>query len=115
MATLDADQARAAIDSMLRFAAGRSEATPPTVRAAARRVAERDRAFAEAAVRVRGVHVAPGDWDEAVRSVLFTDDRTRLAYPGLALPQAVAEAHGGDLRMRETPPGTVLAIRFPAA
>jgi CheY-like chemotaxis protein len=115
MAALDADQARAAIDSMLRFAASRSDASPPTVGAVARRVADRDRAYAEAAVRVRGVHVAPGEWDDLLRSVLFTDDDTRRAYPGLALPMAVAEAHGGGLRMRETAPGTVLAIRFPAA
>jgi DNA-binding response OmpR family regulator len=115
MASLDADQARAAIDAMLRFAASRSDVATPTVGAAARRVAERDRAFAEAAVRVRGVHVPAGDWDEVVKSVLFTDENTRRAYPGLALPLAVAEAHGGGLRMRETPPGTVLAIRFPAA
>ena len=33
--------------------------------------------------------------------------------PGLALPQAVAHAHGGDLSLRETQPGTVVSLRFP--
>ena len=45
-------------------------------------------------------------------SVLGVDDRTREPYPGLALCQAVAKAHGGQLLRKEGKKGTVVTLRF---
>ena len=58
-------------------------------------------------MRVQGATVPSEVWREAVTTVLWTDERSRESAPGLALPQAVAHAHGGDLSLRETQPGTV--------
>ncbi len=110
----DPDMAKAALDALVRFAVGRSEAKPALVRGIARRFSARGHVFAEAAIRARGVHVPPVEWDEHVGSVVWTDERNRLPFPGLALPAAVATAHGGSVVRRDTPPGTVLAIRFPS-
>jgi hypothetical protein len=71
--------------------------------------------LAEAAVRVRGAHVGPDEVADAVRTVLWTDDRTRASHPGLALADAVARGHRGGLVARDTAAGTAVALRFPAA
>jgi DNA-binding response OmpR family regulator len=109
----DAAQVRRGLDTILRFLAARSAERPVPLRSAARRVRESGRRRTEAAVRARGVHVPEEDWEGLASSVVLTDDRTRLPYPGLALARAVAEGHGGTFTFRDTGPGTILAMRFP--
>jgi CheY-like chemotaxis protein len=114
-APVDAAQVRSAFDATLRFLAARAPSRPAPARGLLRRVREGRRAFVEAAMRVQGA-VVPGEvWRDAVATVLWTDERTRETAPGLALPSAVAKAHGGGLSLRETPPGTVVSLRFPDA
>ena len=113
--SLDGEQVRAALDGVLCYLAARSESRPAPVRGIVRGIREGGRDLAEAAVRVRGLHVAPDDFRDAVGTVLWTDERTRTGHPGLALPDAVARGHGGSLVTRETEPGTVVAFRVPVA
>ena len=112
-ALADMAQVRTSLDAILRFLAARSGEQPTPVRGVARRVVHRGRPGAEAAVRARGVHLPAEERPDLLESVLLTDDRTRLAYPGLALARAVAEGHGGTFTFRDSAPGTVLAMRFP--
>ena len=111
---LDGAQVAAALDGILSYLSARADSRPAPVRGIVRRVREGGRLLAEAAIRVRGLHVSPERWHEAVSTVLWTDERTREGHPGLALPDAVARGHGGSLVARETGPGTVVAFRVPA-
>jgi hypothetical protein len=115
VASADSRQVGLAFDATLRFLAARSPDAPARASGVVRRATEEGPAVAEAAVRVRGVHLKEADLEGALGSVLWTDDRTRACHPGLALPHAVAVRHGGGLLARETPVGTALALRLPLA
>ena len=112
-APVDAGQVRSAFDATLRFLAARAPSRPAPARGLLRRVREGRRAYVEAAMRVQGAVIPSEVWKEAVTTVLWTDERTREPAPGLALPHAVARAHGGGLSLRATQPGTVVSLRFP--
>jgi CheY-like chemotaxis protein len=114
-ARADPAQVGPALDAVLRFLAARGPERPVRLRYAVRRPRKGPGDFVEAAVRAEGVHLAPGEWESLRAALVLTDERTRLPYPGLAVPGTVAGAHGGSLRLRETPRGTVVSLRLPAA
>jgi CheY-like chemotaxis protein len=115
LASADPNQVGLALDATLRFLAARAGDAPAPAQGVVRRVREEGTDLAEAAVRVRGARVAASEVEEAVGTVLWTDDRTRATHPGLAIPDAVARAHGGGLLARDTAAGTAVALRFPSA
>jgi DNA-binding response OmpR family regulator len=114
-ALADPAQVGPALDAMVRLLAARSEARPVLLRFGVRRPRRAGERFVEAALRAEGVHVPPEEWEALAAALFRTDERTRLPYPGLAVPRRVADAHGGALRLRETDEGTVLVLRLPAA
>jgi DNA-binding NarL/FixJ family response regulator len=114
-AMADAQQVGRAMDAVLRFLAARSRARPAPVRIAVRRGRRPGPPRVEAAVLGSGVALGATEVPEALDAVLLTDERTREPYPGLALPRAVAEAHGGSLRLRETERGAVVGLVLPGS
>jgi signal transduction histidine kinase len=111
-ALADAGQLREAVDAAIRHLAAVSGQRPAALRAAARPSTAHDRAGVEVALRVEGLVLDAGRLASAAASVLEVDEVTRVPYPGLALPAAVARAHGGRLARRESRRGTVLLLRL---
>ena len=63
--------------------------------------------------RVEGLALSAERVAAALGAVLEVDATGRTPFPGLALPAAVAAAHGGGLVARSSARGTVLALRLP--
>lgn len=109
----DADAIGAALDALLRWLAFQAASRPAALRSVARPSTAPDGRGVEVAARVEGLVLPPERVRPARGAVLCVDEATRTPYPGLALPVAVAAAHGGELVHKEGRRGTVLALRLP--
>lgn len=109
----DADAIGAALDALLRWLAFQAASRPAPSRAVARPSTAPDGRGVEVAARVEGLVLPPERVQTALGEVLCVDEATRTPYPGLALPVAVAAAHGGAIVRKEGRRGTVLALRLP--
>jgi CheY-like chemotaxis protein len=109
----DAGQVRRALDAVVRVLASRDGTASGRLRFAVRRRASSGGRFLEARLRLDGVVLPRDDWDRLRDAVVLSDERTRAALPGLALPAAVARSHGGRLHLRESRRGTVVALALP--
>ena len=109
-ADVDAAQVRAALRAALGLLAGASGARPAPVHARADREGRSVRLSLLAPEADRALLLHPD-----VDGVVLTQDTTRVAMPGLALPRAVAEAHGGSVSLGAAPPrGLRLDVRLGA-
>ena len=112
-AQADAGQVREAIDALVRFLAALAPARPAPLRLLARASTAADGRGVEVAARVEGLELPAERVAAALGAVLEVDATGRTPFPGLALPAAVAAAHGGALVARSSARGTVLALRLP--
>ncbi len=115
---VDAEQVTGAFGSALTFLAAQSSDAPVKVEGRVRtlppqRAPGSSRPLLEAALRGRGVMLNERELADYRRTVIWSHEETRLPYPGLALADAVAAGHGGNLAVRATDEGAVLALRLP--
>lgn len=112
-AAADARQWATALDAVLGCLSGLSHPEPCRVRA---RVAPSLEAGDPHRVQVlaEGLHLPPDQLEALPGLVLASHSTTRRPHPGLALPAAVARAHGGRLRLRAQRRGLLLTLMLPA-
>ncbi|MHC5009994.1 MAG: hypothetical protein ACYTG6_03470 [Planctomycetota bacterium] len=113
--SFDPRQVRHALSCLLDVAAARVPEAPLPVKVRVHAVRHGDGRAVEAAVKGRGLRMGDTEFEALRARVLWTHDETRVSYPGLALPDAVAREHGGRLVARPGRGGDILALVLPAA
>lgn len=111
----DPGQVRLALETLLEYLYGLGEGDRVAVDGRVRPVRMRQGQAVEAALRARGLSLEAGRMEADRGRILWSHEDTRQAHPGLALPQAVARAHHGQLVARMSSRGPVLALRLPLA
>jgi len=109
----DADHLRVAFEALARVLSTRGGMHPQPVTATVRTA--RSGTAVEGLLRAPGVRLGGSEIAHLEHLALVTDDQTRGAHPGLALPREVARLHGGTLVTRQGRRGTVLGIALPVA